>query len=767
MTVQEWLGEDNQLGIDIWQRKYQKNNETFDEWVDRVSLHRPEVAELIYQKKFLPAGRILSNVGIDDNKAGMSNCYSRGFIQDDYNDIMQAAVDIGKTFKAQGGQGLSLSKLRPKGTPIGDKYESDGIIPFMKIYNEVTAGTSQGGARKGALLMSLDAWHKEAMNFITIKSADGPIEKANLSLEIDDEFMDCVDAYYKTGEVRTVHRKETYSGHVVEWEVTPIEVFKAFIHNNYDWGDPGCIFVNRFRNYNLMQYCDNYEIETCNPCGEQPLSKNSACNLASINLSEFVKHPYTPSAFFDYGGFKNAVSVGIKYLDEIIDLNASRHALPEQRENSLKFRNCGLGVFGYATMLMKLGLKYGSIEARSFTSDLFDEMFRQAVFASSALARDLGSFPGYKPVVWQSDIIRNHFSYSEIADLKKDGLRNCSLLSIAPCGSISSMINESSSAEPEFAIEYTRRTVGLTDNQDHYYKVRCKAAKEYIALYPYAEDNLPDYFVSATEIDPISRVLTQADIQEHIDTAISSTVNLPNDCTEDQMAQIYLEAWRKGVKGLTIFRDGCKRQGILTTHSTPSAEDEIDNSLSAEDTLKRGDVISTSDGLIGLKRRLMTGCGTLHCSAFFDPVTGDLMETYLSKGSTGGCLNTLTAMSRLISLSARAGLSIEQIVDQLNSCGVCPSYAVRTATKHDTSKGSCCPIAVGNALLDMHDQIMRNVINYDPNDTIDKHDDQVEQPAEDENGRPNNVATCPECGEPLIFEGGCNICKSCGWSKCS
>ena len=119
MTVQEWLGEDNQLGIDIWQRKYQKNNETFDEWVDRVSLHRPEVAELIYQKKFLPAGRILSNVGIDDNKAGMSNCYSRGFIQDDYNDIMQAAVDIGKTFKAQGGQGLSLSKLRPKGTPIG------------------------------------------------------------------------------------------------------------------------------------------------------------------------------------------------------------------------------------------------------------------------------------------------------------------------------------------------------------------------------------------------------------------------------------------------------------------------------------------------------------------------------------------------------------------------------------------------------------------------------------------------------------------------
>lgn len=267
MTVEQWLGKDNQIGIDIWYRKYQKNDETFDEWLDRVSLGNQIVKALIVAKKFIPAGRILSNIGITGNKSGVSNCYSRGFIEDDYNDIMQAALDIGKTFKAQGGQGLSLTKLRPKGTPIGESYESDGIIPFMKIYNEVTQGTSQGGARKGALLMSLDAWHKEAMNFITIKSQEGLIEKANLSLEIDDEFMDCVDKYYQTGEVIKVTRHENYSGHEVEWEVTPIEVFKAFIHNNYNWGDPGCLFVNKFRNYNMMEYCDEYQVETCNPCG--------------------------------------------------------------------------------------------------------------------------------------------------------------------------------------------------------------------------------------------------------------------------------------------------------------------------------------------------------------------------------------------------------------------------------------------------------------------------------------------------------------------
>lgn len=387
-TVEEWLGKDNKLGQDIWHKKYQKDEETFDAWLDRVSLGNPAYRRLIELKMLIPGGRILSNVGIDDDSCGMSNCYSRGFVEDDYSDIMQAAVDIGKTFKAQGGEGLSLSKLRPKGTPIGDKYESDGIVPFMKIYNEVTEGTSQGGARKGALLMSLDAWHKEAINFITIKSAEGLIEKANLSLEIDNDFMECIKAYYETGEVKTVTRHENYSGHEVEWEVTPIEVFQAFIHNNYEWGDPGCLFVDKFRNYNLMEFCDNYQIETCNPCGEQPLPKHGACNLAAINLSEFVVNPYTNDAGFDFDAFEEAVMLGIQYLDKIVDFNANRHALPQQKKMALEFRNCGLGVMGYATMLMKLGMQYGSDDAIRFSDDLFSYMFVTAVRSSSETAEN-------------------------------------------------------------------------------------------------------------------------------------------------------------------------------------------------------------------------------------------------------------------------------------------------------------------------------------------------------------------------------------------
>ena len=266
MKIEEWLGEDNQLGIDIWHRKYQRNGETFDEWLDRVSGNDPEVRQLIVERKFLPGGRTLSNRGTED-KSSLMNCYSRGFVEDDYNDIMQVGVDIGRTFKAQGGQGISLSKLRPKGSPIGKEYTSDGIIPFMKIYNEITAGTSQGGARKGALMISLDARHAEAMDFIKIKSENNVIEKANLSLEVDNVFMEAVEKYYQTGASIILHEHREYSGHQVDYDICPIKIFQAMVDNCYDWGDPACLFVDRFRNYNLMEFVADYQIETSNPCG--------------------------------------------------------------------------------------------------------------------------------------------------------------------------------------------------------------------------------------------------------------------------------------------------------------------------------------------------------------------------------------------------------------------------------------------------------------------------------------------------------------------
>lgn len=266
MTIEEWLGEDNILGIDIWKNKYRENDESFDEWLDRVSGGNYELKMLILDQKFLFGGRTLSNRGTN-KKGSFSNCYSRGFVEDNLEDLMQANTDIAKTFKAQGGQGISLSKIRPRGCDINNgQFKSDGIIPFMEIYNRTTQSISQGGSRKGALIMSLDIWHKEAEDFIKIKSENAErINKANLSLEIDDDFMECVHDYYVHGLERVVKVEKEYEGNKIEYEVTPIKLYKLMMQKAYDWAEPGCIFTDRFRNYNLMQFCDDYQIETCNP----------------------------------------------------------------------------------------------------------------------------------------------------------------------------------------------------------------------------------------------------------------------------------------------------------------------------------------------------------------------------------------------------------------------------------------------------------------------------------------------------------------------
>jgi ribonucleoside-diphosphate reductase alpha chain len=239
-------------------------------------------------------------------------------------------------------------------------------------------------------------------------------------------------------------------------------------------------------------------------------------------------------------------------------------------------------------------------------------------------------------------------------------------------------------------------------------------------------------------------------MQKYIDASISSTINLSENSTVEDIYNIYVEAWKHGLKGVTVWRDNCQRQGILTTKEEEKKEESIP-------VLKRGDIVKAGNDCIGLKRTLTTGCGSLHCTAYFEPNTGDLRECYLSKGSTGGCQNFMISLSRMISLSARGGIKVEDILDQLKSCGVCPSYAVRSATKRDTSKGSCCPVAVGEALKEMSEE-MKTLVNTNQTSTIEiKQNDDKSEGAE-----------CPNCHEmTLVHVGGCTSCTSCGFSHCS
>lgn len=750
MTVEEWLGKDNIIGIDIWHKKYQYRNETFEEWLDRVSGKNEYIRNLIKEKKFLFGGRILSNRGTETS-GSLCNCYSEGYCPDDYAGIMDAAKDLGLTFKAQGGQGISLSLLRPKGAPIGNDYVSDGIVPFMKIFNEVTDSTSQGGARKGALMISLDANHKEAETFITIKSELGLIEKANLSLEVNDDFMEAVEEFYNSGKVITLHEHKLYGSHWIDYDVIPINIFKAMVHNCYDWADPACLFVNEFRNHNLMELDDDYNVETSNACSEQPLPKFGACNLSSFNLSEFVINPYTPYAEFDYSTFELAISFVVDAMNIIIDENIEKHPLDKQKEVAINYRNVGIGVFGYANMLMKLGMTYGSNDALRFTDNLFSKLFELSVLASINIAKKYGSFPKYKDCVFDSRIIKEHFSKNEIDEFKSIGIRNCSLISIAPTGSISTMLGESGGCEPEFAIKYKRKTVSLNNNEDKYYDIYCKSAREYQSLYN--TSILPNYFVSSQDVAWKDRVLTQAIMQKHVDTAISSTVNLPNSISEEEIAQLYLFAWKNKLKGITIYRSGCKKEGILTT---PSTETENESLMFEELDIPRGYITDVPEALTYRKYKIQSGCGALYLFVGIDESEGKIYDVFTNTNGAGGCTINTQANSRLMSACIRGGIPVEYIVEQLQKSGTCPSYQYARGSGKKVSPGKSCPSAIGKILQDI-------LTEFEQYDIDDRNDIQINDDVEI-----IEATECPECkNKTLYHEGGCIICKSCGYSKCS
>ena len=300
---------------------------------------------------------------------------------------------------------------------------------------------------------------------------------------------------------------------------------------------------------------------------------------------------------------------------------------------------------------------------------------------SALLAKEYGPYPKYNPEAVEQSAYYSKNALGETKQLVKEyGLRNSQLLTIAPTGTLSTMLGVSGGIEPIFANYYTRKTESLKGH-DEYYKVYTPIVKDYMEKNNLKDDSeLPDYFVTAQTLDYKNRIYMQSVWQTHIDASISSTVNVPNDFTVEQVEGLYMTAWEEGLKGVTIFRDGCKRAGILTT-SDSKKDDET--SEKHKTTLSRGMIIKADDNCVGKKRTLQTGCGTLHCEAFFDPDTGELLETYLSKGSSGGCNQFMIGLSRMISLAARGGIDIYSIIDQLKSSGTCPSYAVRTATKHD------------------------------------------------------------------------------------
>lgn len=751
MTVEQWLGKDNLLGIDIWMRKYRKNEESFDEWLDRVSGNNEAIKELIIEKKFIPGGRILSNRGITDTRVTYSNCYVITPPEDNIESIFESRKKLARTYSYGGGCGIDLSKLAPAGAKVHNQAEqTTGAVSFMQGYSQTTEEIGQAG-RRGALMISLDCHHPDLLDFIDAKTSPDAVTKANISVRVTDDFMEAV--INDENWVMSFTRPET--GETITKSAKARDIFEKLCKNNWDWGEPGILFWDNIKEYNLLEFDDTFEYAGVNPCAEEPLPAGGSCLLSSINLSAFVKDKE-----FDFDDFSKTVANGVIYLNEVLEEGLSLHPLEEQRQSVADWRQIGLGIMGLADMLIKMELPYDSEQARQLCEEIGLVMADQALYTSAFLAGHAGSYNNYKSCVQKSEFLKNNTCESTREAIEAYGLRNSQLLTIAPTGTISTMLGISGGIEPIFANSYTRKTESL-HGHDEYYKVYTPIVKEYMDEHGIKDETeLPNWFCTSSTISPLNRVLMQGVWQKHIDASISSTVNLPEEATIKDVEEIYLNAWTERLKGITVFRNGCKRLGILTTNNSQEKEEEKG--------LSRGEIISCSDNLIGMKRRLTTGCGSLHCTAWFDPHTGDLMEIYLNKGSTGGCANFMVGLSRMISLACRGGVKIEDIADQLQSTGACPSYASRTATKHDTSKGACCPMAVGNALMEMWKEMKERIEKGNSIIALANSNSQTlgSESIPSSNPETDNGAKCPECGSELIQEGGCVICKSCGWSRC-
>lgn len=750
MKIEDWLGEDNQLGIDIWHRKYQRNGETFDQWLDRVSINNQYIRNLIVQKKFLPAGRILSNIGIDDEKCSLSNCYVITPPEDSIESIYKTCSKLARTYSYGGGCGIDISNLAPEGAKVHNQAKAtSGAVSFMDTFSQVTQQIGQNG-RRGALMISISDTHPDLEKFITIKSDLNKVNYANISVRISDAFMKAVEED-KDWELK-FERKET--GEVISKTVKAKELFRKLCEQNWNYAEPGMLFWDRINNYNLLSNTKSFKYAGVNPCAEEPLPAGGSCNLCAINLAEFVK-----DAEFDFGDFAYVVQEAVKYQNEILTEGLKRHPLKEQQESVANYRQIGIGIMGLADMLIKLGIQYGSEEALELCDKIGTYLNYYGIKASSDLGNILGQYKDFNleeittTEYWKEQL--ESFIKYNLTLFPFARLRNSQLFTIAPTGTISTMIGVSGGIEPIFANYYERTTKSLY-GKDVKYKVYTPIVKQYMDEHNIKDDSqLPKYFITSSDIPVYSRINMQAVWQKHIDASISSTVNLPNEATIEDVENLYMYAWKNGLKGITVYRAGCAREGILVTtpkkEKTPIVEEKP--------ILKRGDIIECSADLIGRKDKIISGCGSLHVLAFFNPIDGALMEVYLSKGSTGGCSLFMVGLSRTISLLCRAGVNIFDIVDQLDSTGVCPSYAVRRATKHDTSPGSCCPMAIGKKLLEMYQEVQIELFGEE-----DKKENK-------KNKKPVKVipskALCPECGEPLIFEGGCNSCKNCGYSKCS
>lgn len=789
MWVEDWLGKDNKLGCDIWRKKYQHKGETFLEWLDRVSNGNEELKKDILDKKFLFGGRILSNRGLqkEGRKVTYSNCYVIEPPEDNLESIFDAAKKLARTFSYGGGCGVDISQLAPRGAVINNAAkETTGAVSFMDLYNLTTSLIGQNG-RRGALMISLGCNHPDLEEFIDIKTDLNKITKANISIRVTDEFMRAVvlGEYYDL----TFVRKET--GEEIVKTVFAPTVFKKLCANNWNYGEPGMLYWDNIEKWNLLADDSEFKFAGVNPCAEEPLPAGGSCLLGAINLSAFVKN-----GKFDFDDFAETVARAVKALNEVLDEGLELHPLEEQRESVADWRQIGLGIFGLADMLIKMGMEYGSADSIVLCDRIGFVMADTAIGASAYLARDKKPYNKFKPEALDKNLyfIENTREETKRA-VKRFGLRNSQLLTIAPTGSISTMLGVSGGIEPIFDTSYTRKTESL-HGKDQYYEVYTPIVKAYLdsnaVIYNLTTGKpvLPSYFVTAKTIDPMKRVKMQSIWQKHIDASISSTVNLPESATIEDVRKLYIYAWINKLKGLTIFRENCARVGVLTSEKKEEPKEESEVKIEEKDILPeekvfdkikpmtRSDLGGRLNGGTYVKK---TACGKLYITINRDD-NDNLVEVFIDPGKSGGCVANAESLGRMASTMLRGGMAIESIVDSVKgvkcsactqakgskkvidglSCGDILARTIQEEYDRFNKCETCSKEEIKDAVKEIVSSTKHLVLSQEEKDILKEQFKAMTKP---ENWIVPN-STCPDCGMEMTNEGGCVTCKNCGYSKC-
>lgn len=737
MTEQEWLG-NNQLSLDIWHKKYQVNNESFEEWLDRISGGNTLVKQLIKDKKFLFGGRILASRGITDRRVTYSNCYVIKPPTDCIEDIFEAGKKLARTYSYGGGCGIDISNLRPKGAVVHNAAKStSGAVSFMDFYSYVTGLIGQSG-RRGALMISISCEHPDIEEFINLKTKQGVCEKANISIRVSDEFMQAAidDRDWETSftSLETGIITRTFRAR---------NLLKLLAKRNWEWAEPGLLYWDRITGYNMLNNDGNFAYAGVNPCAEEPLPAGGSCLLGSINLSEFVVNPFTDKANIDWDGLEEAVSIAVLGLNQVLNEGMMLHPLHEQRESVKNWRQIGLGTMGLADMLIKLGVTYGSTGAIKITESVYETIARTAVIASLELAKVNGCYPMCRKekLVNSSFIQALNLPENVLKDIETYGLHNSQLLTCAPTGSIATMLQVSTGVEPNFALHYTRKTQSL-NGKDTFYTVSAKIIQDYydeVHDYDDGDDilpKLPDYFVESKDIAPIDRIKMQAVLQKYTDASISSTINLPNEATVDDVYNIYVEAWKHGLKGVTVYRAGCNREGILTVKKPEK--------MMSTAAPKRPETLPCDIHKVKVKGESFIVCVGLYDEKPYEVFVFRLKHNVplsdnngtITKKSKG--VYSLDSSELKIANLLNTDISVEEKAATLYSSmllrhGINIKYIIKTAKK------------VNDNITSFSSAMCRVLAKYVPVTTEGK---------------------CPECGADLVHEGGCIHCSQCSYSKC-